>query len=279
MLKQGILYVVATPIGNLNDITQRAIDTLQQVDQVVAEDTRHSGKLLQHFAITTPMLAYHDHSDESVLQGLLRRLQAGERLALISDAGTPLISDPGYRLVDAALQAGVQVVPVPGASALIAALSVAGLATDSFCFEGFLPAKSGTRRNALLGLQKEARTLIFYEAPHRLLDTLADMLAVLGQDRVVVLARELTKTFETIKRASLAEMLAWAQADSNQQRGEIVLLLQGAQRQQQIDSEAERILYLLMDALPLKQAAKLAAEITGLKKNLLYQHGLQRTQD
>ena len=272
------LYVVATPIGNLADMTPRAIDILKQVDLIAAEDTRHSKRLLQHFNIDVPMTAYHDHSGEAAVQSIIDRLLAGQSVALISDAGTPLISDPGYRIVDVALAKGVSVIPVPGASAVIAALSVAGLPSNRFAFEGFLVAKTQARCHQLERLKDEERTLIFYEAPHRLLACLEDMAKVFGDGRTVVLARELTKTFETIYRASLAEMVQWVSADANQQRGECVLLVQGAQPDGEINTEAKRTLQVLLEELPLKKAAALTAKLTGGKKNQLYQYGLTLTQ-
>lgn len=270
----AILYVVATPIGNLGDMVPRAVNILQSVDLIAAEDTRHSRRLLDHFDIRTRCVAYHDHSGPAELEALLTNLREGRSVALISDAGTPLVSDPGYRLVDAALAAGIRVIPIPGACAAIAALSAAGLPTDRFVFEGFLPAKTQARRQRLEALRRETRTLVFYEAPHRLLDTLADFEEVLGGERVVVLARELTKLHETIQRAPIAELRAWA-ASSGQDRGECVLLLQGEARDaEQFDAEGERVLRILLDELPLKQAAALAARITGQKKNELYQLAL-----
>ena len=268
------LYVVATPIGNLADMTPRAIEVLQQVALIAAEDTRHSKRLMQHFNIATPMQAYHDHSGELVVQGLIERLQAGQSVALISDAGTPLISDPGYRVVDAALAAGITVVPVPGACAMVAALSAAGLPSNRFAFEGFLAAKQQGRIKQLEQVKDESRTLIFYEAPHRLLACLQDMAAVFGGERQVVLARELSKTFETIHRASLQAMVDWVAADSNQQRGECVLLVRGAEPDEELGAEAKRTLSILLEELPLKKAAALTARLTGVKKNALYQYGL-----
>jgi 16S rRNA (cytidine1402-2'-O)-methyltransferase len=268
------LYVVATPIGNLADMVPRAVDILQSVALIAAEDTRHSRRLLDHFDIRTRCVAYHDHSTEAELRALLAHLQQGQSIALISDAGTPLVSDPGYRLVDAALTAGYRVVPVPGATAAIAALSAAGLPTDRFVFEGFLPAKSAARRQRLEALAGETRTLVFYEAPHRLLETVGDMVAVLGGERVAVLARELTKLHETIRRAPLAELRDWIMADSNQQRGECVLLLRGAEAGDEAVAEQVRVLKLLLEELPVKQAAALAAKITGSKKNALYELAL-----
>ncbi len=272
----GMLYVVATPIGNLGDMVPRAVDTLQTVSVIAAEDTRHSARLLTHFGIETPCIAYHDHSGEDRTQRLLDRLLAGDSVALISDAGTPLVSDPGYRLVRQARQAGIRVVPIPGACALVAALSAAGLPSDRFAFEGFLPAKAVARQTYLRGLNDDTRTLIFYEAPHRVLETLEDMCSVFGPARELVLARELTKAFETIQGGSLAFMRDWVAADSNQQRGEIVLLLQGAPKSEAgaIGPEQEQIMRVLLEELPLKQAAAIGARLTGLKKNFLYQWAL-----
>ena len=272
----GILYIVATPIGNLQDMTLRAIEVLKTVNCIVAEDTRHSQPLLQHYAIKTPMLALHEHNERERTLKLLERLQQGESIALISDAGTPLISDPGYYLVREARVAGVKVVPLPGACAAIAALSVAGLPTDRFIFEGFLPAKAGARLQRLENLRNESRTLIFYEAPHRILDLLQALLQVMGPDRQVVLARELTKLFETIKSDTLAQLIPWVEADSNQQRGEFVVMVEGLQAATtETEQEALRILGILLASLPLKQAVTLASEITGQKKNDIYEIALQ----
>lgn len=279
MSVSGTLYVVATPIGNLEDIGARALRVLREVALIAAEDTRHSARLLQHFGIATPLVACHEHNERDQGGRLVGRLLAGEDLALISDAGTPLISDPGYHLVRNARAAGVRVVPVPGACALIAALSAAGLASDRFIFEGFLPTRAAGRRQRLQALVEEPRTLIFYEAPHRLLESLEDMRVLFGDDRPAVLARELTKAFETIKGASLGELCAWVAADSNQQRGECVLLIEGWQApvgEEALSAEALRVLDLLLAELPLKRAAALAAEITGVRKNLLYQQALER---
>jgi len=279
-IEAGTLYIVATPIGNLGDLSPRAIEVLQQVGHIAAEDTRHSAGLMRQFAITTPMFPLHEHNERQKSQVLLERLLAGESIALISDAGTPLISDPGYVLVRDARQAGVRVVPIPGASALIAALSASGLPTDRFCFEGFLPAKSGARRKYLETLRNEPRTLVFYESPHRILDSLADMLAVFGDEREAVLARELTKTFETFHHAPLGELLEWVNADRDQQRGEFVLLLHGAESgENEALQEGERVAGLLAEELPLKQAAALAARISGAKKNALYDFLLQQKRD
>lgn len=275
----GTLYVVATPIGNLDDIGARALRVLREVALIAAEDTRHSIRLLQHFGIETPLAACHEHNERAEGGRFLARLQAGDDVALISDAGTPLISDPGFHLVRQARAAGVRVVPVPGACALIAALSAAGLPSDRFIFEGFLPAKAVGRRGRLEAVREEPRTLIFYEAPHRLLECLEDMEAVFGGERQALLARELTKTFETLKGTPLAELRAWVAADSNQQRGECVLLVAGWEApagDEAVSAEALRVLDLLLAEVPLKRAAALAAEITGVRKNLLYQIALER---
>ena len=272
------LYVVATPIGNLNDMVPRAVEVLQSVDLIAAEDTRHSVRLMQYFNIDTPMTAYHDHSGGVTVDRLLEKLHSGQSIALISDAGTPLISDPGYRLVDAALSAGIRIIPVPGASAAIAALSVAGMPSDRFVFEGFLPAKQQGRCKHLETLKEETRTVIFYEAPHRLLDCLRDIHTVFGDKREVVMARELTKTFETIRRAPVAELVQWVAADSNQQRGECVLLVRGAQeiKNEGLPAQALHTMDILLSELSVKQSATLAAKITGLKKKPLYQYGLDQ---
>ncbi len=275
----GTLYVVATPIGNLEDISARALRVLREVKLIAAEDTRHSARLMQHFGIGTPLVACHEHNEREQGSRLVQRLLAGDDLALVSDAGTPLISDPGYHLVRNARAAGVRVVPVPGACALIAALSASGLPSDRFVFEGFLPARSTARRQRLQAVVEEPRTLIFYEAPHRLLECLADLRELFGAERPAVLGRELTKTFETIKGAPLGELHDWVAADSNQQRGECVLLVEGWQApegEDTLSAEALRVLDLLLAELPLKRAAALAAEITGVRKNLLYQQALLR---
>ncbi|TBU96640.1 16S rRNA (cytidine(1402)-2'-O)-methyltransferase [Phytopseudomonas dryadis] len=275
----GILYVVATPIGNLEDLSARALKVLSGVALIAAEDTRHSARLMQHFGIGTPLAACHEHNERDEGGRFLGRLLAGEDVALISDAGTPLISDPGYHLVRQARAAGVQVVPVPGACALIAALSAAGLPSDRFVFEGFLPAKTVARQARLERVREEPRTLIFYEAPHRILECLQDMRQVFGGERQAVLARELTKTFETLKGLPLAELCAWVEADANQQRGECVVLVAGWQApegEEAMSTEALRVLDLLLAEMPLKRAAALAAEITGVRKNRLYQVALER---
>lgn len=277
----GTLYVVATPIGNLEDITNRALRTLQEVDLIAAEDTRHTSKLLQHFAINTPLKACHDHNERAQQNYFIALLLAGKNIALVSDAGTPLISDPGFHLVKEAKEQNINVVPIPGACAVIAALSVAGLPSDRFTFEGFLPAKENARKVMLESLQQETRTLIFYEAPHRLLDSLQSLTTLLGGNRQAVLARELTKTFETIKRLPLAELTNWVSADANQQRGECVLLIEGwkVPEEEGISKEVERVLKLLLAQLPVKQAAGLAADITGERKNKLYSYALQLVEE
>ncbi|MEH0665293.1 16S rRNA (cytidine(1402)-2'-O)-methyltransferase [Vibrio scophthalmi] len=271
------LYIVPTPIGNLGDITQRAIEVLSSVDLIAAEDTRHTGKLLSHFNIPTRTFALHDHNEQQKAQVLVDKLLAGHSIALVSDAGTPLISDPGYHLVTQCRQAGVKVVPLPGACAVVTALSASGLPSDRFSFEGFLPAKSKGRKDKFLEIAKAERTCIFYESPHRILDSLADMLEILGPEREVVLARELTKTFETIQGMPLGELVDWVRSDENQQKGEMALLIHGyrADSDDGLPDEATRTLAILTQELPLKKAAALAAEIYNLKKNALYKWGLE----
>ncbi|GEM74231.1 16S rRNA (cytidine(1402)-2'-O)-methyltransferase [Vibrio sagamiensis] len=271
------LYIVPTPIGNLADITQRAVDVLSNVDIIAAEDTRHTGKLLSHFNIQTKTFALHDHNEQQRSQVLVEKLLSGQSIALVSDAGTPLISDPGYHLVNQCRQAGVRVVPLPGACAVITALSASGLPSDRFSFEGFLPPKRKSRKDKLLEISAVERTCIFYESPHRIVDSLQDMLEVLGPEREVVLARELTKTFETIQGMPLGELIEWVESDDNQQRGEMVLLIHGhrASTQENLPDEATRTLSILTKELPLKKAAALAAEIYKLKKNALYKWGLE----
>ncbi|MDC9719665.1 MAG: 16S rRNA (cytidine(1402)-2'-O)-methyltransferase [Gammaproteobacteria bacterium] len=273
----AILYVVSTPIGNLDDLSPRAVDTLKKVDLIAAEDTRHSGRLMQHFAITTPMLAVHDHNERQRAQVLVQKLAQGQSIALISDAGTPLISDPGYHLVSAVREAGYQVVPVVGPCALIAGLSVSGLATDRFSFYGFLPAKSSGRKQQLQQLKEVTHTQVFYESPHRIVAMIDDIVSVIGAERQLVLARELTKTFETVYGSVAGDVQAWLAADHNQQKGEFVVLLAGAEEQppQEIGVEEERILSVLLAELPIKKAASITASITGHKKKALYDRALQ----
>lgn len=244
---------------------------------IAVEDTRRSGQLLRHFEISTPMIAVHEHNERQICDSLLKRIEKGESIALISDAGTPLLSDPGYFLVNQARERDISVVPIPGVSAVITALSVAGLPTDRFAFEGFLPTKSAARQQRLEKLKDDVRTVIFYEAPHRIIEMLKDCQQVFGGQRKVVLARELTKTFETVHGDVLETLIPWVEADENQRKGEFVVLVQGAQMREDtgIDAESERILLILLKDLPVKQAAALAANITGLKKNALYQLALE----
>ena len=268
--------MVATPIGNLQDISLRALEVLKAVDVVAAEDTRHTSGLLSHFAIQKKLVAVHEHNEHKAGEQLIQRLQAGESVALVSDAGTPGVSDPGAVVVDMAHAAGIRVVPVPGASAVVAALSAAGLTVPGFQFYGFLPASGGQRRSSLQALADVAVTLVFYEAPHRVLESVTDMVTLLGADRTLIIARELTKTFEAIHRLPLGEARAWLEADANRQRGEFVLLVAPAPAKETapVDAEAERVLRLLLQELPLKQAVKLATEISGAKKNALYELAL-----
>ena len=275
-INAGTLYIVATPIGNLEDMTPRAVRTLSEVDLIAAEDTRHSGKLLRHFGIGTKTEAIHEHNERNQVPRLIEILKGGKSIAFIADAGTPLVSDPGFHLVRAARQAGIRVTPVPGACAAIAALSAAGLPSDRFVFEGFPPAKSAARRAVFEKLCEEGRTLIFYESPHRILESLKDMSEVFGDGREAVLARELTKQFETLHSATLAELFEWVGRDANQQLGEFVILIHGVSRAEPgvMDEETGRVLKILLDELSVKQAAALAAKITGLKKNKLYEHAL-----
>ncbi|MHB1948624.1 MAG: 16S rRNA (cytidine(1402)-2'-O)-methyltransferase, partial [Gammaproteobacteria bacterium] len=265
----GNLYIVATPIGNLQDMSLRAIETLKNVDLIAAEDTRHSAALLQHFSISTPLLALHEHNERERANTLLERLQQGESIALISDAGTPLISDPGYFLVKEARGLGVNVIPIPGPCAAIVALSAAGLPTDRFIFEGFLPAKTKGRVDRLTALKHEPRTMIFYEAPHRIVELLEDMQTVFGNDRTVVIARELTKKFETMRSGALFELVEWVKNDPNQQKGELVVLAEGSS-ESPANIPSQELLTLLLEHLPLKQAVEIAAKISGDRKNDLY---------
>lgn len=271
----GTLYIVATPIGNVADFSERALNVLREVAVIAVEDTRHSGRLLTACGISTPMLSCHEYNEIERADTLLARVINGEDVALISDAGTPLVSDPGYQLVKRAHSRGVHVVPVPGPSAVITALCSAGLPTDRFVFEGFLPAKSSARIARLQELKDETRTLVFYEAPHRIVESLVDMVACMGADRPVTLARELTKTFETIIPATLATLLDTVRGDENQQKGELVLVLGGVEKSAaELDERDEKTLRVLLEDLPLKQAAALAAKITGQKKNFLYDTAL-----
>lgn len=261
-----------TPIGNLSDMVPRAVQVLQQVDVIAAEDTRHSAPLMRHFDIGTPMWAYHDHNEEEQAERLVALILEGKSVALISDAGTPLVSDPGFRLVEKATQAGVKVVPIPGAVAAMAALSASGLPSDRFVFEGFLPAKAAKRVSALEALLSETRTLIFYESSHRILDTLQAMHDVFGEERKVCVAREITKQYETIKTAALSDLVVWMQADSNQRRGEFVVLVEGgAERASGNGIDPYVLVQKIAKQLPPNKAAALAADISGLPKRELYQ--------
>jgi len=277
----GILYVVATPIGNLQDITLRALDTLKAVDAIAAEDTRHTSGLLSYFGISKKLIAVHEHNEHQSAEKLLSQLNAGESIALVTDAGTPGISDPGAVVVDLVRKAGVKVVPVPGVSAVIAALSASGIVQNGFMFHGFLPASGAARRKVLETLKTQTVTLVIYEAPHRIVDSIADMCAVLGGERRITFARELTKTFETIYSCNLSDAVAWLEADTNQQRGEFVLLIEAVALKdaEEMPEETVRILKLLLAELPLKQAVKLATEITHEKKNVLYEFALQLKQE
>ena len=274
----GTLYVVATPIGNLDDLSPRATRTLASVDVVAAEDTRHSGRLLSHLGIQKRMIALHDHNEKDRAAGILAELQAGRDVALISDAGTPLISDPGYVLVREARAAGHRVSPIPGPCALVAALSAAGLPTDRFLYVGFLPAKRSGRKASLDLLSSEVATLVFYESPHRILESVRDIAEVLGSGREIVLGREITKTFETFYSGSVAEVLAELERDPHGSRGEFVVMVRGAMAQAGNNKEAtmdvDRVLRVLLAELPVKKVAKMAAELTGLSKNELYQRAL-----
>ena len=277
MHPSGILYVVATPIGNLQDISLRALDILKSVDAIAAEDTRHTSGLLNHFGISKKLLAVHEHNEHQSAEKLLIQLRAGENIALVTDAGTPGISDPGAVVVDLVRKAGIKVAPIPGASAVIAALSASGITQNGFLFYGFLPASGAARRKQLEALKVQAVTLVFYEAPHRILECIADLSLVLGADRRITFARELTKTFETFYSCNLGNALSWLEADSNQQRGEFVLLVEAPVQKEAeaIPEDAVRVLKLLLAELPLKQAVKLATDITQLKKNDLYEFALQ----
>ncbi len=268
--KTGILYVVSTPIGNLDDMTPRATATLQNADLILAEDTRHSGGLLKKFGITTSAKAYHDHNEREFAPKIIERLEAGESIALISDAGTPLVSDPGYFLIKSAQQADIQVTPVPGSCALIAALSASGLASDRFTFNGFLPPKQNARQKRLQALKMDTATQIFYEAPHRLAACISDLKEVIGAERNACIARELTKMYETIRTDSLENLNKWLAQDPGQCRGEIVIIVEGNPAEQIDDGEDQRVLDILLEYLSPSQAVAATVKITGGKKNQLY---------
>ncbi|MCP5195522.1 MAG: 16S rRNA (cytidine(1402)-2'-O)-methyltransferase [Gammaproteobacteria bacterium] len=276
-VESGVLYVVATPIGNLEDISARALRLLREVDGIAAEDTRHTGQLLTHFGIETPMFALHEYNERARLEPIVARLRKGQSLALVSDAGTPLISDPGFPLVRELRRQGLKVVPVPGPSSVLAALSVAGLPTDRFIFEGFLPAKSAARRERLQTLVREERTLVFLESSHRIVESLADLAMVFSAERSAVIARELTKRFEEVHGATLSELMVWLDADVHRCRGEFVVLVQGAPVvADEVDTpENRRLLVALMEELPLGRAVAVAVKATSLKRKALYELALR----
>ncbi|RXZ36432.1 16S rRNA (cytidine(1402)-2'-O)-methyltransferase [Oxalobacteraceae bacterium CAVE-383] len=271
---QSALYVLATPIGNVCDITLRALHVLSIVDAVACEDTRNTGHLLTRYGVSKPLIAAHEHNEREVAGKIIARLQAGERIALVSDAGTPAVSDPGARIVDAVRNAGLRVLPLPGASAAVTALCASGLVNDRFHFAGFLPPKPRQRENALASLTDLTSTLVLYEAPHRIVETVDALLLAFGPQRQIVLARELTKQFEEIHRCALADAPAWLAQDDHRQRGEFVLLIEAAAVTEDDGADADRVLRILLAELPLKQAAALAAQLTGHKKNALYERAL-----
>lgn len=274
------LFVIATPIGHLDDITYRAIHVLKSVSIIAAEDTRTSAQLLKHYNISTPLTACHEHNESNKIDILIERLLKGENMALISDAGTPLISDPGFKLVRAAQEHNIQVVPVPGACAAIAALSSVGLPSDRFSFQGFLASRQSQRRNQLEKLKHETQTLIFYEAPHRILESVKDMADIFGAERPVGFAREITKTFETIKKMTLADLIQFIESDHHQQKGEIVLVIGGATEEKDMEQEKlDQLLNRLLQDLSVKAASQLAADLTGIKKKVAYQRALELTQN
>lgn len=276
MLETSTLFIVPTPIGNFQDITERAIAVLNHVDLIAAEDTRHTGKLLNHYQISKPCFALHDHNEQQKSATLIAKLQQGQNIALVSDAGTPLISDPGYHLVNDCRAAGINVVPLPGPCAAITALSASGLPSDRFSFEGFLPAKDKAKTDVLTALLEEPRTMIFYESPRRVLDTVEKIIAVMGAGKKIVLARELSKTFESIHGGPAGEVLPWLLEDENRRRGEFVLLIAGFKADPNALSHAVlSTLTLLSKELPLKKAAALTADIHQVKKNALYKWGLE----
>lgn len=271
----GVLYVIATPIGNLGDISARALETLETVNRVYAEDTRHTRRLLSHFGIKAQVVSLHEHNESERVSGILEYLKDGNQVALVSDAGTPLISDPGYRLVAECHSRGLRVSPVPGPSALIAALSVCGLPTDRFLFLGFPPARSEMRRNWMQEFASYERTMVFYESKHRIASCLADMVHIFGADREVALIRELTKQFETVTRGPTSQLLELIRADANQQKGEFVLVVEGASQVNGDEDRLRHLLDLLMRDLSLKRSAEVAASITGQKKNRVYKMALE----
>lgn len=270
----GILYIVATPIGNLSDMTERAIETLRDADLILAEDTRHTKPLLQNFAINTRAQAFHDHNERDQVSKVIEKLESGLNIALVSDAGTPLISDPGYGLVRAAQQASIQVCPIPGACAVIAALSASGMPTDQFLFAGFIPAKTQQRINFLKSFEEQSSTLVFYESSHRIQDSLRDCAEVFG-DRAATMAREITKKFETIRSATFSELQQWVSEDENQRKGEFVLMVEGVDKNQDEDeANLDRTLSVLLEDLPVSQAVEIAVKLLGVKKNKAYKRAL-----
>ena len=273
---RGILYVVATPIGNLGDISARARKILSEVAIIAAEDTRHTGALLAHLGIEKAMVSLHEHNEAQRVEQLVKHLNAGDDVALVSDAGTPLISDPGFDLVRITQTHDIRAIPIPGPCAAIAALSVAGLPTDRFAFEGFLPSKSAQRRERLMAIQNDPRTLIFYEAPHRLANTLSDLAAIFGERRIVV-ARELTKQFESLYFGTAEELAERAQRDDDMNRGEVVILAAGAPEQSRSTLDADEVLRVLLAELPPTQAAKLAARLTDVSRDELYRRAVELT--
>lgn len=270
----GALYVVATPIGNLEDMSQRGINILNQADLIAAEDTRHAGKLLSHFAISTKCIAYHDHNEESRSDRLVEQLKSGLNIALISDAGTPLINDPGYKLLRKCRENSIRVIPIPGACAVITALCASGVATDEFYFGGFLPAKTSARKDKLSCLKDVSYTAVYYESTHRILASLADVEAALGEDKPIVICRELTKTFETIYADSVANVIAWMKADHHQQKGEFVLVIEADKTESVVDQRCLDLLTQLLPHMPLKAAAGIVADTFGVKKKAVYEAGI-----
>jgi len=278
MSDPGTLYIVATPIGNLDDISRRAIEILNGVDLIAAEDTRHSQKLLQSIQVDTPVVSHHDFSADSAIDRILGKLESGSSVALISDAGTPLISDPGYKLVSLARQKNLNVIPIPGASALVSALSVSGLATDRFTFEGFLPSKAAARQKRLSALADEQRTMVFYESVHRIMESLKDMSAAFEEQRLIFIGRELTKRFESHFLGTATECIQWLDGDSNQQKGEFVVIVAGSDEQLEEARRHEQamdIVRLLKSEVSMKKAVSLASKISGARKNLLYEEALK----
>ena len=271
----GHLYVIATPIGNLEDLGQRAANVLADVDFILAEDTRHSGKLLKRTGISSHIIAYHEHNESEVLPEIIKRLKAGEKAGLITDAGTPLISDPGYSLVVAAHENGISVIPIPGPSAVISALSVAGLATDKFIFEGYLPARKIARQKYLQTMTNETRTIVFFEVPHRIMQSLDDLIVCFGKHRKAALAKELTKVHEMVYRNTLSTIRDWLMADKSRQKGEFVVLVAGAEKDSFDLSEATRTLKILLESLPVREAVPVAAKLLRGRKNDLYKLALK----